>query len=106
MVREAVGDRPGLSRGAGRLAPVHRRRHLDSLRAAPPHRRPPDARACGPRERRVGPGGGDLLGATGTAARPAGARFARGDVRRVNRTRIAWDAIASGAYILTTRRAY
>jgi len=29
-----------------------------------------------------------------------------GDVRRVNRTRIAWDAIASGAYILTTRRAY
>ncbi len=29
-----------------------------------------------------------------------------GDLRRVNRTRITWDAIASGAYILTTRRAY
>lgn len=29
-----------------------------------------------------------------------------GDVRRVNRTRITWDAIASGAYILTTRRSY
>ena len=29
-----------------------------------------------------------------------------GDLRRVNRTRVAWDAIASGAYILTTRRAY
>jgi chlorobactene glucosyltransferase len=28
------------------------------------------------------------------------------DLRRVNRTRVAWDAIASGAYILTTRRAY
>ena len=25
-----------------------------------------------------------------------------GDLRRVNRTRVAWDAIASGAYILTT----
>ncbi len=29
-----------------------------------------------------------------------------GDLRRVNRTRVTWDAIASGAYILTTRRAY
>jgi chlorobactene glucosyltransferase len=29
-----------------------------------------------------------------------------GDLRRVNRTRVAWDAIASGAYILTTRWAY
>src|SRR2546422_5564051 len=29
-----------------------------------------------------------------------------GDLRRVNRTRITWDAIASGAYILTTRPAY
>src|SRR3989442_2199397 len=29
-----------------------------------------------------------------------------GDLRRVNRTRITWDAIASGAYILTTRVAY
>ncbi len=29
-----------------------------------------------------------------------------GDLRRVNRTRIEWDAIASGAYILTTRAAY
>jgi len=29
-----------------------------------------------------------------------------GDLRRVNRTRITWDAIASGAYILTSRRAY
>ena len=29
-----------------------------------------------------------------------------GDLRRVNRTRITWDAIASGAYIVTTRRAY
>lgn len=29
-----------------------------------------------------------------------------GDLRRVNRTRITWDAIASGAYILTTRQAY
>jgi len=29
-----------------------------------------------------------------------------GDLRRVNRTRITWDAIASGAYVLTTRRAY
>jgi len=29
-----------------------------------------------------------------------------GDVRRVNRTRIEWDAIANGQYILTTRRAY
>jgi chlorobactene glucosyltransferase len=29
-----------------------------------------------------------------------------GDVRRVNRTRVTWDAIASGAYILTRRRAY
>src|SRR2546422_302734 len=29
-----------------------------------------------------------------------------GELRRVNRTRVTWDAIASGAYILTTRRAY
>jgi chlorobactene glucosyltransferase len=29
-----------------------------------------------------------------------------GDLRRVNRTRITWDAIASGAYILTPREAY
>jgi len=29
-----------------------------------------------------------------------------GDFRRVNRTRTTWDAIASGAYILTTRVAY
>jgi chlorobactene glucosyltransferase len=29
-----------------------------------------------------------------------------GDLRRVNRTRTTWDAIASGAYILTTRAAY
>ena len=29
-----------------------------------------------------------------------------GDLRRVNRTRITWDAIASGAYIVTTRPAY
>jgi chlorobactene glucosyltransferase len=29
-----------------------------------------------------------------------------GDLRRINRTRIVWDAIASGQYILTTRRAY
>jgi len=29
-----------------------------------------------------------------------------GDFRRVNRTRIEWNAIASGAYILTTRAAY
>src|SRR5207247_1427740 len=28
-----------------------------------------------------------------------------GELRRVNRTRVTWDAIASGAYILTTRRA-
>ena len=29
-----------------------------------------------------------------------------GDFRRVNRTRVEWDAIASGAYILTSRAAY
>ncbi len=29
-----------------------------------------------------------------------------GDLRRVNRTRVEWDAIASGQYILTTRAAY
>ncbi|HEX4573584.1 MAG TPA: glycosyltransferase family 2 protein [Gemmatimonadales bacterium] len=29
-----------------------------------------------------------------------------GDLRRVNRTRIEWDAIANGQYILTTRAAY
>ncbi len=29
-----------------------------------------------------------------------------GDVRRVNRTRVEWDAIASGQFILTTRAAY
>jgi chlorobactene glucosyltransferase len=29
-----------------------------------------------------------------------------GDVRRVNRTRIAWNAIANGQFILTTRAAY
>jgi chlorobactene glucosyltransferase len=29
-----------------------------------------------------------------------------GDLRRVNRTRIVWDAIASGAFILTPRAAY
>jgi chlorobactene glucosyltransferase len=29
-----------------------------------------------------------------------------GDFRRVNRTRVEWEAIASGAYILTTRVAY
>ncbi len=29
-----------------------------------------------------------------------------GDLRRVNRTRVPWDAIASGQYILTTRGAY
>jgi chlorobactene glucosyltransferase len=29
-----------------------------------------------------------------------------GDVRRVNRTRVEWDAIASGQYLLTTRAAY
>jgi chlorobactene glucosyltransferase len=29
-----------------------------------------------------------------------------GDVRRVNRTRLEWDAIASGQFILTTRAAY
>jgi chlorobactene glucosyltransferase len=29
-----------------------------------------------------------------------------GDVRRVNRTRIAWDALASGQYILTPRATY
>src|SRR5207247_9592113 len=36
-----------------------------------------------------------------------GARASRvGERRRGNRTRVTWDAIASGAYILTTRRAY
>ena len=29
-----------------------------------------------------------------------------GDLRRINRTRVEWDAIASGQYILTTRAAY
>jgi len=29
-----------------------------------------------------------------------------GDLRRVNRTRVEWDAVASGQFILTTRRAY
>lgn len=29
-----------------------------------------------------------------------------GDLRRVNRTRVVWDAIANGQYILTTRRSY
>lgn len=29
-----------------------------------------------------------------------------GDLRRVNRTRVVWDAIASGQFILTTRAAY
>ena len=29
-----------------------------------------------------------------------------GDLRRVNRTRVAWDAIANGQFILTTRAAY
>jgi chlorobactene glucosyltransferase len=29
-----------------------------------------------------------------------------GDLRRINRTRIAWNAIANGQYILTTRAAY
>jgi len=29
-----------------------------------------------------------------------------GDVRRINRTRVEWDAIANGQFILTTRAAY
>src|SRR5438552_19006270 len=29
-----------------------------------------------------------------------------GDVRRINRTRVEWDAIANGQFILTTRGAY
>jgi len=44
--------------------------------------------------------------AAGTTARAPRTRVAGGDLRRVNRTRITWDAIASGAYVLTTRRAY
>src|SRR5205807_1013473 len=106
MVWEGVGDRPGLSRGAGRLAPVHGCRHVASPRAASPHRLGPTAERA------------DLVS---VVARQEMVTFwerlvqphvlvalaARvGDLRRINRTRVEWDAIANGQFILTTRSAY
>src|SRR5438445_7393868 len=106
MVRKAVGVGAGVSRGTRRAAAVRRRRHATGPGAhcaggGCAHDRAGRARECG-----VAPGKVTFWERLVQPHVFVALAARVGDLRRINRTRVEWDAIANGQFILTTRAAY